>query len=172
MNWLSLRNNRLKVKTGGRKNTDRFRGICRTYPNLIKENWRMSSACNQPVGLANTRISTDYECPKISLFTGCARRACTIPSLIPSYGSWLRVWSPRFALATLLCSAVVFLFLDVTFVSSNPESIQLPIVEISGCPCFISCRHDQRLDVTGWKTLAFFFFFRTNWDNQGTIDLS
>ena len=41
-----------------RKITDQFRGIYRIYPNLIKENQRMST-CN-PVGLANTRISTGY----------------------------------------------------------------------------------------------------------------
>ena len=40
-----------------RKITDPFRGIYRIYPNLVKENQRMPT-CNQPVGLANTRIST------------------------------------------------------------------------------------------------------------------
>ena len=39
--------------------TDHLRGIYRPYPNLIKENRRMST-WNQPVGLANTRMSTDY----------------------------------------------------------------------------------------------------------------
>ena len=38
--------------------TDQFRGIYRIYPNLIKENRRMST-CNQ-LGFANTRISTNY----------------------------------------------------------------------------------------------------------------
>ena len=41
-----------------RKITDRFRGICRIYPNLMKENRRMLT-CNR-FGLANTRISTGY----------------------------------------------------------------------------------------------------------------
>jgi hypothetical protein len=58
MNRLSLRNNRLKLKTAGELLIilEEFIGM---YPILIKENRRMS-ACNQPVGLANTRrISTD-----------------------------------------------------------------------------------------------------------------
>ena len=48
--------------------TDRFRGIYRIYyPNLIKEHHRRMWTCDQPVGLANTRISTGYhaqECPR------------------------------------------------------------------------------------------------------------
>ena len=38
--------------------TGHFRGIYRIYPNVIKENWRMSTC--KPVELANTRISTGY----------------------------------------------------------------------------------------------------------------
>jgi hypothetical protein len=38
---------KLSVEVQGcRKSTDHLRGIYRTYPNLIKENWRMST-CNQ-----------------------------------------------------------------------------------------------------------------------------
>jgi hypothetical protein len=44
---------------GRRKITDHFRGIYRMYPNLVKENRRMST-WYIPAGLANTRISTDY----------------------------------------------------------------------------------------------------------------
>lgn len=40
-----------------RKVTDHVRGIYKgIYPSLIKENQRMSSTCNRPVGLANTQI--------------------------------------------------------------------------------------------------------------------
>ena len=45
------------------KITHHFRGIYRIYPYLMKENQRMST-CNQPVGLANTRISTSYYAQK------------------------------------------------------------------------------------------------------------
>jgi hypothetical protein len=41
-----------------RKITDRFRGIYGMYPNLIKENRRMST--RNWLDLPNTRISTDY----------------------------------------------------------------------------------------------------------------
>ena len=44
---------------GSRKITDRFKGIYRIYAHLIKETQRVAT-CNQPVGLANTRISTGY----------------------------------------------------------------------------------------------------------------
>ena len=51
------------------KITNHFRGIYRRiYPNLMKQNRRMSTR-NPPVGLANTRISTDRLCPKISRIT-------------------------------------------------------------------------------------------------------
>ena len=41
-----------------RKITDRFRMFYKIYLNLMKQNRKMST-CNS-VGLANTRISTDY----------------------------------------------------------------------------------------------------------------
>ena len=68
LNRLSLRNNRLKFTTAGELPIilEEFIGI---YPNLITENQRLST-CN-PVGLANTRISTDYVCPTISPITVC-----------------------------------------------------------------------------------------------------
>ena len=50
-------NNQLEFKTKGKINSH-FRGIYRIYPNLIQEN-RM-----EPVGLANTRISTGYYAQK------------------------------------------------------------------------------------------------------------
>ena len=46
MNWLSLRNNRLKEVQDCMKITNHFTGIYRIYPSLIKENRRMST-CNR-----------------------------------------------------------------------------------------------------------------------------
>ena len=42
-----------------KKFINHFGGFFRIYPVLMKENRRMST-CNQPVGLANIRISTGY----------------------------------------------------------------------------------------------------------------
>ena len=67
MNWLSLRNNRLKFKTAFMKITDHCREIYRILPNLIKENRRMST-CNrlglqtlgsQPIMPKNLPLITD-----------------------------------------------------------------------------------------------------------------
>ena len=59
MNWLSLRNDRLKFKTSG--------GLPITLEESIEENasnqYRKTEGCQhiiQPVGLAKTRISTDH----------------------------------------------------------------------------------------------------------------
>ena len=58
MDQLSLRTNRLKLLQDCRKITDHSRGICSIYyPNLIEENWRMST-CNHPGGLRSNRRST------------------------------------------------------------------------------------------------------------------
>ena len=38
MTWLSLRNNRLKLKTSGKIIADRFRGVCRICLNLTEKN--------------------------------------------------------------------------------------------------------------------------------------
>jgi hypothetical protein len=42
-----------------KKITNHFRRSHKPYHNLIKKNWKMPT-CNQLVGLANTRASTDY----------------------------------------------------------------------------------------------------------------
>ena len=47
----------VEVQDYCRKITNHLRIIYRIFPKLIKEN-RWMSTCNQPVGLANTRIST------------------------------------------------------------------------------------------------------------------
>ena len=67
MNRLSLRSNQPVEVVGDdcRKIMNQFREISRLYSNLRKENQRVS-ACNQPVGLANTSISTGYYAPKKS----------------------------------------------------------------------------------------------------------
>ena len=53
-----------------KKITNHFRGICRIYPILIKEN-RMMSTCNR-LDLKNTRTSTDYAQKSLrSLFWMC-----------------------------------------------------------------------------------------------------
>ena len=49
-----------------RKITDHFRGIYKIYPNLTKENWRMST-CNQ---LELQTLRSQLIMPKISLITG------------------------------------------------------------------------------------------------------
>jgi hypothetical protein len=57
---MSLRKNRCEVLQDCRKFTDRFRGFCRMYPQFNKGK---PEGCHQhckPVGLANTRTSTDY----------------------------------------------------------------------------------------------------------------
>jgi hypothetical protein len=62
MNRLSLRNNRLKFKTVGRLPTilEKFRGI---YPKCFNKG-KPKDVNMYPVGLANTRISTDYDAQK------------------------------------------------------------------------------------------------------------
>ena len=66
VNWLSLRNRRLKFKTF-RRITNHFRGIYGIYLELMKKINQKLTICNQ-LDLQNTRISTDH-CPVISVNT-------------------------------------------------------------------------------------------------------
>jgi hypothetical protein len=75
MNRLSLRYNWLKFKTAG-KFTDPFRGIHRIYPWFNEGKPERCQPCNQPVGLANTRISTDDYAQK-------SPRSLVLPSSLP-----------------------------------------------------------------------------------------
>ena len=57
MSRLSLRNNRLNLKTS-RKSPTILRKVYQMYPTLIKENQKNKT--RKPVGLENTRILTNY----------------------------------------------------------------------------------------------------------------